>query len=78
MESSWDFPGGPVAKTPNAGGPGLIPGGGTRSHMLKLRPSSSQINKNKYILKNKRLSTPHTSAPSGPPVSYLKQAVDGR
>ena len=31
-----------------------------------------------YILKNKRRSTPHTSAPSGPPVSYLKQAVDGR
>ena len=28
-----DFPGGPVAKTPNIGGPGSIPGQGTRSHM---------------------------------------------
>jgi len=32
---SRDFPGGPVAKTlcSNAGGPGSIPGQGTRSHM---------------------------------------------
>ena len=32
---SGDFPGGPGAKTPhsNAGGPGLIPGQGIRSHM---------------------------------------------
>ena len=31
-----DFLSGPEAKvcTPNAGGPGLIPGQGTRSHML--------------------------------------------
>ena len=29
-----DFPGGPVANTPNAGGLGLIPGQGTRGHML--------------------------------------------
>ena len=28
------LPWGPVAKTPNAGGPGLIPGQDTRSHML--------------------------------------------
>ena len=34
-----DFPGGPVAKTPpsNAGGPGLIPGQGTRSHVPQLK-----------------------------------------
>ena len=32
---SKDFPGGPVAKTPNAGG--LIPGQGTRSHLLQLK-----------------------------------------
>ena len=35
-----DFPGGPVAKPPpaaNAGGPGSIPGQGTRSHMLQLK-----------------------------------------
>ena len=48
--------------TPNAGGPGLIPGQGTRSHMLQLRipmpqlkilhvatkTPCSQINKNKH------------------------------
>ena len=36
---SRDFPGGPVAKTlcSNAGGPGSIPGQGTRSHMLQIR-----------------------------------------
>ena len=34
-----DFPGGPVAKTPHyqRRGPGLIPGQGTRSHMLQLK-----------------------------------------
>ena len=32
-----DFPGGPVAKTPNTGGLGSIPGQGTRPHMLQLR-----------------------------------------
>ena len=34
-----DFPGGPVAKTyaPNTGGPGSIPGQGTRFHMAQLR-----------------------------------------
>ena len=37
---------------PNAGGPGSIPGEGTRSHMLQLRPQSSQINK--QILKQKK------------------------
>ena len=29
----WDFLGGPVAKTPSAGGPGSIPDQGTRSHI---------------------------------------------
>ena len=28
--------------TPSAGGPGLIPGQGTRSHMPQLRPSIAQ------------------------------------
>ena len=28
---------------PNAGGPGLIPGQGTRSHMLQLRPRMPQL-----------------------------------
>ena len=39
-----DFPGGPVAKTPhsNAGGPGLIPDQGIRSHVPQLRPSSAK------------------------------------
>ena len=32
-----DFPGSPVAKTPNAGGPGSIPAWGTISHILQLR-----------------------------------------
>ena len=34
----WEFPGGPVVKTlpSNAGGEGLIPGQGSRSHMLQL------------------------------------------
>ena len=47
-----DFPGDPVAKTPNSGGPGLMPGQGTRSHMnLKkiahaaTKTRCSQINK---------------------------------
>ena len=37
--SFWDFPGGPVAKTPgsNSGGPGSILGQGTRSHMPPLK-----------------------------------------
>ena len=35
-----NFPGGPVAKTPNARGLGLIPGQGTRSHMSQLRPGT--------------------------------------
>ena len=36
---SWEFPGGPVAKTPccQCRGLGSIPGQGTRSHMLQLR-----------------------------------------
>ena len=32
-----DFPGSPVAKTPNAGDPGSIPAWGTISHILQLR-----------------------------------------
>ena len=37
------FPGGPVAKLPEgAEGPGLIPGQGTRSHMLLLRPRAGK------------------------------------
>ena len=40
-----DFPGGPVAKTlcSNAGGLGLIPGQGTRSHMPLLRVRMPQL-----------------------------------
>jgi len=61
----WDFPGGPVAKTPHSQcrGPGSIPGQEARSHLLKLRLShatakdparpaktwSIQINKRKKI-----------------------------
>ena len=38
-KSVWGgyIPGGPVAKTPNTGGLGLIPGQGTRSCMPQLR-----------------------------------------
>ena len=41
MSVSGDFPGGPVAKTPrsHAGGPGSIPGQGTRSLMPQLKSS---------------------------------------
>ena len=37
--SYGDFPGGPTVKThgPNAGGPGSIPGQGTRSRMMQLK-----------------------------------------
>ena len=51
---SWDFPGGPVAKTLSSQcrGPGSIPGQGTRSHMPQWRSKilcaitqGSQINK---------------------------------
>jgi len=38
------FPDGPVAKTPNAGGSGSIPGWGTRNHMLQLRVCMPQQN----------------------------------
>ena len=48
-----DFPGGPVAKlhAPNAGGLGLIPGQGTRSHMLQLKILSAvtRPSRAKYI-----------------------------
>ena len=39
-----DFPGGPVAKTlsSHCRGPGSIPGQGTRSHMLQLRPGAAK------------------------------------
>ena len=63
MHPTWDFPGGPVAKTsiPNTGGQGLIPDQGTRSHMLQLRPS--QINK--YIKNNKMNPTGKKPSPVG-------------
>ena len=35
-----DFPGSPVAMTPNAGAPGSIPGQGTRDHIPQLRPGA--------------------------------------
>ena len=41
--------------TPSAGGPGLIPGQGTRPHMPQLRPSIAQeIKINIFFLKGKR------------------------
>ena len=42
-----DFPGGPVVKTPtpSAGGPGSIPGQGTRSHMHAATKSSNATTK---------------------------------
>ena len=49
-----DFPGGPVAKTPYSQ-LGLIPGQGTRSHMLPLRTRMLQLRlaqPNKLIKKN--------------------------
>ena len=45
-----DFPGCPVDNTPNAGGPGLIPGQGTRFHMLQL--SLHAVTKKKQKQKN--------------------------
>ena len=36
-----NFPGGPVAKTLNAGDPGWIPSHRIRSHMPQLRPSAA-------------------------------------
>ena len=43
-KKSQDFPGGPVVKTlpPNAGGPGLTPGPGTRSHIPQKRSCMQQ------------------------------------
>ena len=35
-QENWDCPSGPEAKTPKAGGSGLIPCQGTRSHMPQL------------------------------------------
>ena len=39
--------------TPNAGAPGSIPGQGTRSHMLQLRPGTAKFYKhlNRFFLK---------------------------
>ena len=37
-------------RAPNAGGPGFIPGRGTRSHMLQLRPSAAKKKKKKTSL----------------------------
>ena len=37
-----NFPGGTVAKNPNARGPGSIPGQATRSHMPQLRPGTAK------------------------------------
>ena len=48
LDLTWDFPGGPVVKNPNAGGLGSIPSQGTRplkpqqrSCMPQLRPSTA-------------------------------------
>ena len=42
---TWDFPGGPAARTPatNTGGRGSIPGQGTGSHMPQLRVCMLQL-----------------------------------
>ena len=37
--------------TPNAEGPGSIPGQGTRSHMLQLRPGTAKKKKKKLLKK---------------------------
>ena len=42
-QGDGDFPGGPVAKTPNAGRLGSIPGQGSRSHKLQLRVHKLQL-----------------------------------
>ena len=41
---TWDFPGGPVAKTlySQCRGPESTPGQGTKSHMLQLRPAAAR------------------------------------
>ena len=43
----WDVLGGLVVGTlpSSVGGPGLIPGQGTRSHTLQLRPGAAKLNK---------------------------------
>ena len=39
----WDLPGGLAAGgAPSAGGTGSVPGQGTRSHMLQLRPGTAK------------------------------------
>ena len=50
-KASRGFPGGPVARlhAPNVGGPGLIPGRGTRSHMSQLRLSAAKFKKKKAV-----------------------------
>ena len=56
-----DVPDGPVAKTPNAGGPGSIPGQGTRFHVLQLRVHMPE------------LKIPHTANKSGVCVCSVAQ-----
>ena len=49
----------------NAGGPGLIPGQGTRSHMLQLRPSTAKYTpKNNFFFFFKESQTQHYALPS--------------
>ena len=45
VKRGTDFPGGPVVRTqaPNAGGLGSIPGQGTRSCTLQLRPGTARF-----------------------------------
>ena len=48
MSKAWDFPGGPVGKTPRsqcAGDPGSIPGWGTRSRTHAATKSSHAATK---------------------------------
>ena len=46
----WDFSGGPMTKrAPNAGGPGSIPGQGTRSLQLKIMHAARTPSAVKYL-----------------------------
>ena len=51
-----NFPGGPVAKTPSpsAGGLGLIPSRGTRSHMPQITPGAAKKKKKKVGLQKEK------------------------
>ena len=58
---------------PKQGARGSIPGQGSRSHMLQLRPSTvKEINKNKYYLKKKRKAMPVSSCPMCPEPAALE------